>query len=344
MKQLEASAKKLDQMVFEIRDFDQLKADLEGSMRMVDELSAQSSDYEAGLSGIRKELDEIESKLKEATTKKQQFEIFSSKWQDYGERKMRIDQLLREKGSLSSKIAELESKVAGRDLAKMQNILKEATAKERELEAKSLGHAQLIAEKSSRLGEHESKMAEMKRHGKDIEKLDSLIKDLKIFGKALEETQVGLRTEFVEAVNITMSNVWQNLYPYKDFIGVNLSIDEGDYVLQLKERSGRLVNADGAASGGERSIACLALRIAFSLVLAPQLKWLVLDEPTHNLDSKAVEDLAVTLRNRITELVDQIFLITHEERLEDAVTGSLYRLERDKANDDVTRVVSLSSS
>jgi DNA repair exonuclease SbcCD ATPase subunit len=73
------------------------------------------------------------------------------------------------------------------------------------------------------------------------------------------------------------------------------------------------------------------------------LRWLVLDEPTHNLDSKSVEDLAETLRERIGEFVDQIFLITHDEKLEDAVTGSLYRLEREKEKDGVTKIAMISN-
>ena len=70
------------------------------------------------------------------------------------------------------------------------------------------------------------------------------------------------------------------------------------------------------------SIAALVLRIAFSLVLAPQLRLIVLDEPTHNLDSKGVSQLAMTLRDRIGDILDQVFIITHEEELMNAVTGN----------------------
>ena len=85
-------------------------------------------------------------------------------------------------------------------------------------------------------------------------------------------------------------------------------------------------------------MACLALRIAFSLVLAPQLKWLVLDEPTHNLDTKAVDLLGNVLRERISTFIDQVFLITHDPSLEAAVSGYLYRLEREKEKDGFTKV------
>jgi DNA repair exonuclease SbcCD ATPase subunit len=148
-----------------------------------------------------------------------------------------------------------------------------------------------------------------------------------------------LRKEFVEAVNYVMNKLWQTLYPYQDFVGIRLNVDEGDYILQLQDRSGAWVNVEGQVSGGERSIACLTLRISFALVLAPQLPWLVLDEPTANLDTKAIEDLAETLRERIGDFVEQVFLITHDEKLEDAVSGSLYKLEREKEKDGSTKVV-----
>ena len=113
------------------------------------------------------------------------------------------------------------------------------------------------------------------------------------------------------------------------------------YILQLEERSGKWVNVEGFASGGERSIAALTLRIAFSLVLAPQLRMLVLDEPTANLDENGILKLSETLRERTGEFLDQIFLITHEPRLEDAITGTGYKLERDKASDGYTQIVQL---
>ncbi len=175
----------------------------------------------------------------------------------------------------------------------------------------------------------------------EVVKLEKIIKDLKIFEKALENTQVQLRTEFIEAVNYAMNEIWPNLYPYEDFTGIALNIEAGDYVLQLKDRMDRWINADGIASGGERSLASLALRIAFSLVLAPQLGFLILDEPTHNLDRSAITELANTLRERINEFVNQTFIISHTPELEDAVTGFAYRLERDKTIDGSTKVFKL---
>ena len=81
--------------------------------------------------------------------------------------------------------------------------------------------------------------------------------------------------------------------------------------------------------------------IAFSLVLAPQIRLLILDEPTANLDTKAISELATTLRERIGDFVNQTFLITHTPELEDAVNGIAYKLERDKSTDSPTKVIQL---
>jgi DNA repair exonuclease SbcCD ATPase subunit len=68
---------------------------------------------------------------------------------------------------------------------------------------------------------------------------------------------------------------------------------------------------------------------------------LVLDEPTANLDTNSVSVLANTLREGISEFIDQCFIITHDEAFETAVTGHAYRLQRDKGKDESTKVVSL---
>ena len=196
-------------------------------------------------------------------------------------------------------------------------------------------------EKLNRRKEYQEKINSYEKEKNEIKKYEQIIKELKIFSKALEETQVQLRKEFIDTVNYTMSTIWSNIYPYEDFVGARLNIQNRDYVLQLKERTGDWVEVERIASGGERSIACLVLRIAFALVLAPQLKWLVLDEPTHNLDRKAVEDLSQTLRTRAGEFIEQIFLITHDEKLEESVTGQLYRLEREKGKDGFTKIIEI---
>jgi DNA repair exonuclease SbcCD ATPase subunit len=200
---------------------------------------------------------------------------------------------------------------------------------------------QLAKEKSARADEYAKAVSSARKDMDEVARLELLASDLKVFAEALKQTQSGLRKEFVEAVNYTMNRLWQTLYPYQDFVGIRLGIEEGDYVLQLQERSLGWINVEGAASGGERSIACLAMRIAFALVLVPNLRMMVLDEPTANLDSNSVKVLADTLKENIGDFIEQCFVVTHDEALEEAITGYSYRLERDKSRDGVTKVVRL---
>ena len=95
---------------------------------------------------------------------------------------------------------------------------------------------------------------------------------------------------------------------------------------------------EGNVSGGERTSAVLTLRLALAVVLAPSLRLMLLDEPTHNLDVRAIEELASTLRDKVSNVIEQTFIITHEEKLEDAVTGRLYRLDRGETKEGITEV------
>jgi DNA repair exonuclease SbcCD ATPase subunit len=163
------------------------------------------------------------------------------------------------------------------------------------------------------------------------------MQSLQVVQNAFAQTQTTMRRDFIEAVNGAMNELWRDIYPYGDFTGIRLAVED-DYVLQLRNRTGGWVAVEGLTSGGERTCACLTLRIAFAIVLAPALNWLVLDEPTHNLDAEGIQELAVALRERIPEVVKQVLLITHEERLEAAVSGYLYRFTRNKELDEPTKV------
>ena len=341
IKELESDRNKLERMLNDIKNFDDIKKELENTKNIYVVLSESSVKMENELAELRNELEEIQNKLKDVTEKKQQNEILVMKFMDYLSKKQRFEELTRQRERIFRQLTELEKQLEGKGLNEMENWLRNLIAKEKETTMRILGIEQIVKEKDVRLKEFERTLFTVTKEREEIKKLDKLIVELKIFTKALESTQVELRKEFIEAVNYTMGKLWNTLYPYKDFIGIKLIIDEGDYVLQLQETSGKFVNVEGVASGGERSIACLALRIAFALVLAPHIRMLVLDEPTMNLDVTAVRELATTLIERIGEFIDQTFLITHQAELEDAVTGHAYRFERDKTKDDVTKVISI---
>ncbi len=229
---------------------------------------------------------------------------------------------------LEAEIESLRKQAEGQDTTKLRPSLQDAVAREREISV-------LLSSEKSRLEDRRKQLDDI-RYRLDVqEKLkeksstaEAATSHLDIFVDVLKTTQQTLREEFVKNVNKVMASLWSSLYPYRDFREVRLAIDD-DYVLEMR-RDNAWVSADGIVSGGERSMASLALRIAFAASFIPNLKWLILDEPTHNLDSNAISHLSVMLRDGLPSIAEQVFLITHEERLSEG-PGRIYRLERDKA-------------
>lgn len=323
-----------------VKDLEKLRKDFRESMEFMETLTKTSNEERNELEKFSESMKIFESEIEQ---KKNHYHSLNSilEWaSEYESLQNELQKMVEEKTRISERLERAGEKIKGIDIENMRKEFNEMSGLKRELVAKINAATGVCADKKKSLGESKNKLELLEKTGGEIKKIDGIVNDLEIFSSSLERTQIALRENFVEAANMVMAEVWDHLYPYGDFSEVKINIEDADYVLQLKERSGRWIDAD-AASGGERSIACLALRIAFSLALAPNLKWLVLDEPTHNLDSKAVEDLANTLRYGVSDVVEQVFLITHDEKLEDAITGTLYRLERDKANDGATRVVKL---
>ncbi len=318
--------------------------------KLIDERSEKVSEKEKELKETIVEIKRIESEIREVKEsiekkKEQKFDIERAieKIKGIEEKKERLKDFRREEKELESAISEKRKSFDRERMEEIQDKLKELYGSYTEIKVMLSSNERFLNEKREQLQSLEEKKKMFQEYKSQIKKMEVLIDDLKKFEKALKETQITLRSEFVEAVNATMDRIWEYLYPYDDYTSIRLSIQGGDYVLELRESGGNWVSVEGIASGGERTTACLALRIAFALVLAPSLKWLVLDEPTHNLDVQGVEYLATVLRDKISEFIEQVFLITHDEKLEDAVTGYLYKLERKKEKNEPTQVVLISS-
>lgn len=285
---------------------------------------------------FEKNIEMLENNLKDLENKQNNIKQILSKKSDVDEKLERI----RQYGQILSKLGmerEMLSSFSLSVLEKFEVDYQSILGLEKELQIHLLNLSDIVEEKQKTLEAVESKKKILENYRIENRKIEAISDQLQLLENALVATQEQLRKDFVLAVNQAMQSIWSELYPYRDIYNIRLGIEEGDYVLQLQDSTG-WIPADGVASGGERSMACLALRIAFSLVLAPQLRWLVLDEPTHNLDSRAIDVLANILRERITNFVDQVFLITHDPSLENAVSGYLYRLEREKEKDGFTKV------
>lgn len=200
-------------------------------------------------------------------------------------------------------------------ISQLEETYTSVLRKVQELRTKSEGIGRLIGEKKNRLNEIAAKKERLDSIVGMIGKMKGKIEFLEQFRNALQATQLELRDELILTVNEVMSSVWLEIYPYSTWSGVRLAVDENDYVLQIKDADSDWVNVTGFASGGERMLAALAMRISFARVMVPNLSLLILDEPTHNLDEKAVQTLIEVVQERVAEFLEQILIVTHEEKL-----------------------------
>jgi len=279
----------------------------------------------------------IEEKLRRSIAKKEKINLMIKENDFIKELEQRKSEYKKRYEELIERMKKTEEKTAEVDIEKARKELREKTAEEREYVTRLENIERTISDKNEVLSDMHSRAKMLEKYRVEIKEDERMINELNRFIKTLKLTQDMLREEFLQTVNHTMKRVWNVLYPYGDFIDIRLTVDK-DYVLQLKDASG-WVSVDGVVSGGERSMACMALRIAFSLAFIPNLRWLILDEPTHNLDSNAIKQFIDILREKMSSFAEQVFLITHDERISEGVEGSLYKLERNKEINEPTRVI-----
>ena len=356
IKEMKVNIKKMDSSIEKLEYTAKECSDLKQKMRFI-----ENSDKD--LAEAQLELDKLESSLK-VYLKQKKLQEKTVEMLDKATTKSRIEQdkikqLIFKKNEVEIKMNKLKAikeKLVGLNQEKLSlmsyspSVLERAESEyraliglEKEFETKISGYGMILNEKEKTIRELESKKSVLESMKGEIGKIEDMRGQLKLFETALVYTQEDLRKNFVTSVNTAMQAVWNDIYPYNDFVGVRLGIENGDYVLQLQDSTG-WIPVDGVASGGERSIACLVLRIAFSLILAPQLRWIVLDEPTHNLDAHAVDELSNVLRDKVSNIVEQVFLITHDPALENAVSGYLYKLDREKKKDGCTSITKISAN
>jgi len=278
---------------------------------------------------------------------------FKEKVEDKVKEQYKLDAMVKEAEQIEGKkkeLNELEIK-----LPKIEKELTENGFDKKELEKARTKYFETKSEKELIDEKIKSKTELTKSYKETLEKIEKIQDNIKkmeeeyaqnesaakkasIFNNCLIATQQELREAMLETINCAMTNIWDAIYPYKDYLDARLQVVENGYDLQVQTRNNGWVRVEGILSGGERSAAALCIRIAFALVLTKQLSMLILDEPTHNLDSNAVEKLSEMLREEIPTLVEQTFVITHDKELENAASSNLYLLDRNKDSDEPTKI------
>jgi len=293
-------------------------------------------DFQDKIISLSNDIQSVEKKLRQSISEREKLVHLSSDLKLIHDWEKRLEENETQKEKLEATLASVEKELSETNAKDLHTELQEKTAEQRGLEVQLNSIREKILDREEILRDLRQRNKLLEEYKSEIMRDGKAIDSLQAFVKVLKATQDQLREEFLKTVNQILSNVWKELYPYADFTSVRLIIDK-DYVLQLKGSEG-WISVDGIASGGERSMACLALRIAFSLSFIPNLRWLILDEPTHNLDSNAISQFIDVLREKMPAFAEQVFLITHDERISEGVQGTLYKLDRNKNEDGATVV------
>ena len=187
----------------------------------------------------------------------------------------------------------------------------------------------------------EKEIEENEKNLKMKKRLEELSEQFLFMSQVLEQYQTIRRDHLIEALNNALTTLWQIIYPYKDYLSGFIKIDQEEgykFYLLTKDKE---VLLDSVASGGEKAIYALAFRMAIAFVLAKKLRWIILDEPTHNLDENSIEAFKNVIRNNLQNLADQVFIVTHSESLKDTSLGKIFVFERENNKTDPTRVIEM---
>jgi len=313
------------------------------SMRKAQQLSDRITD----LKSRSEKLPELEKKKTDA---EKQLSELRSKQEDLRSKREKLEPayselflLCKEEESLLKKLDSLKS--FQEEHTKAKSLLDSIKFDESELEKarKSLGEARVNEERvraslemvrkehtslTEVLSMLQKRITQMEKAKKDSEHLLNLKEELTIYKNSLLELQSELRAEMTSAISSAMNEIWPVLYPYVDYKQIRITGTEKDYFFEVYDGEWRRL--EKVASGGERACLSLTLRIALSTVLTPGIGWMMLDEPTHNLDKDAVHTLSEALENKVPEIIPQSIVITHEENLISSEFARSYKFSRDK--------------
>jgi len=337
VQEIEHIAKEITILKERLKDYDSRKKELDDTHKSVENMR-KGVNKAAGLFGEMKT--EMEKVRKELDVKRGEYgklQLILNDMKDMSLLQSRLNEYLEKRKVLEKEIKSREESLEKFNLKELRSKLQSLVAEESEANAKLASIEDKIMDRQKNIEELKKRREILEKHKKESLRDEMMTMQLETFVKVLRLTQEQLRTEFLQSVNMIMNRIWDELYPYGDFSEIRLMVEEGDYVLKLRSSEG-WIPVEGVASGGERSMSVLALRIAFSMAFIPNLRWLILDEPTHNLDTNAIGHLSDVLREKMDKFAEQVFLITHEEGIANGITGQLYRLERNKASNEATRI------
>ncbi len=306
-------------------------------------IDANEKELKSSQKQLKEIQDEYEAKAKEHESVKESLASARSDMQTAERRKSYEKEAKDAESELQKKRKEFDAiEVDEKALYETQDNITKHSSLLSDISSRLQGHTKLLESMDSQIGDKEKRVKEFEKIEKEIAKRQGQVLNLNKFKMALIDTEAILRNRLVSSINNLMQGLWPQLYPYGDYTSIRLNAKKDDYLLEVNTGSAEnWITVDGIASGGERSVGCLAMRIALAMVVVPNLRWLILDEPTHNIDSAGIAKLIEVLGEALPSIVEQIFIITHDDNLKQISSAKVYQLERDKASGAPTSVAEL---
>lgn len=318
-----------------LKEYTGLDAKLEESAKELERIDAENQKVKDYRLKAQKRLEELNAENSRLDSNRKEL----LKLLEYKKEADEMDKLLRDKKSILAGI-----KITNDIIEKAQKELAEVNSQVSTLNANIIANEKAQEEKKKQIKEKEEEVRHVRDLINDISHKKDVAEGLIKFKNTITETQAILRTKLINSINRIMSEIWPELYPYGDYVDIKLEPSATDYLLRVKiirDNEEQWRNVESIASGGERSIACLAMRVAFALVLVPNLKWLILDEPTHNIDQQGIAKFIHVFNDTLPKIVEQVFIITHDEVLKQAASSKVYMFTRNKEAHESTVVEEL---
>ncbi|MDI9619478.1 MAG: SMC family ATPase [Candidatus Nezhaarchaeota archaeon] len=232
-----------------------------------------------------------------------------------------VEQLSRDVEGLEVKIKDVKEKVETRRKLVEKNISVKSEIANCEWQLSNI-------EKG--LEERRKAIQELKDLCEEAEKAQEEAKRIRLFAEFLDY----VRNEIFGKDGIIARNLrgaYRNklendVNDYLSRFGMDFEV-EFDYDLKLKvEVGGKEVNVDNL-SGGEKAVLALSTRLALAKALsAKEVEFIILDEPTANLDSDRRRELIRVLRDLADE-IPQVIVVTHDLEVAEAA-DQLYKVRK----------------
>jgi exonuclease SbcC len=153
-----------------------------------------------------------------------------------------------------------------------------------------------------------------------VQRLNSLYDEVEQLEETYAQLRAQLRQQNVETLERMLNETFELVYENDTYSHIDL---DGSYELTVYQKDGETLDPD-QLSGGERALFNLSLRCAIYRLLAEGIEGtapmppLILDEPTVFLDAGHVGQLVELIETMRDLGVEQILVVSHDEKLVDA--------------------------